>query len=80
MPEVPAIAETVPASCSAVGSECGPGRDAGAGIGRLRRDPGGDAVPAMKERVAGLGYEAAGSTPEEFAEFQAREIARTANW
>ncbi|WP_043342528.1 Bug family tripartite tricarboxylate transporter substrate binding protein [Belnapia moabensis] len=35
-------------------------------------------VPAMRERVASLGYEAVGSTAEEFAEFQVREIARTA--
>jgi tripartite-type tricarboxylate transporter receptor subunit TctC len=35
-------------------------------------------VPAMRERMAELGYDAVGSTPEEFASFQQAEITRTA--
>jgi tripartite-type tricarboxylate transporter receptor subunit TctC len=80
MPEVPAIAETVPGFVfrSWLGVLAPAGTPAPV-IGRLSAEiQAAMRVPAMKERVAGLGYEAVGSTPEEFAEFQAREIARTA--
>ncbi|WP_431270385.1 Bug family tripartite tricarboxylate transporter substrate binding protein [Dankookia sp. P2] len=35
-------------------------------------------VPAMRDRMAELGYDAVGSTAEEFADFQRSEITRTA--
>jgi tripartite-type tricarboxylate transporter receptor subunit TctC len=35
-------------------------------------------TPAMRARMTQLGYDAVGSTPEEFAAFQQRELVRTA--
>jgi tripartite-type tricarboxylate transporter receptor subunit TctC len=80
MPEVPAIAETVPGFTfrSWLGVLAPAGTPAPV-VARLSAEiQAAMRAPAMKERVAGLGYEAVGSTPEEFAGFQAREIARTA--
>ena len=82
MPEVPAIAETVPGFVfrSWLGVLAPAGTPAPV-IGRLSAEiQAAMRVPAMKERVAGLGYEAVGSTPEEFAEFQARRSPGPPNW
>jgi len=80
LPEVPAISETVPGFVfrSWLGVLAPAGTPAPA-IARLSAEiQAAMRVPAMQERVAGLGYEAVGSTAEEFAAFQAAEIARTA--
>jgi tripartite-type tricarboxylate transporter receptor subunit TctC len=80
MPEVPTVAETVPGFVfrSWLGVLAPAGTPAPV-VARLSAEiQAAMRVPAMRERVAGLGYEAVGSTPEEFAAFQAREIARTA--
>jgi tripartite-type tricarboxylate transporter receptor subunit TctC len=80
MPDVPAIAETVPGFVfrSWLGVLAPAGTPAAA-VARISAEI--QAVmkrPEMQERVAQLGYEAVGSTAEEFATFQQAEIARTA--
>ena len=80
MPEVPAIAETVTGfQFRSWLGVLAPAGTPPAAVARLS-----DEIqkvmklPAMQARVAELGYEAVGSTAEEFASFQLAEIARTA--
>jgi len=80
MPEVPAIAETVPGfQFRSWLGVLAPAGTPPAVVARLS-----DEIqkamkqPAMQAKVAELGYEAVGSTAEEFAAFQQAEIARTA--
>ncbi|WP_158291955.1 Bug family tripartite tricarboxylate transporter substrate binding protein [Paracraurococcus ruber] len=80
MPEVPSIAETLPGFTfrSWLGVLAPAGTPPPV-IARLSAEiQAAMRVPAMRDRVAGLGYEAVGSTAEEFAAFQAQEITRTA--
>jgi len=80
LPEVPTISEQVPGYV--FHSWLGVFAPAGtppAAVARLSQEiQAAMRVPAMRERMAELGYDAVGSTPEEFASFQQAEIARTA--
>ncbi|MCB4824162.1 Bug family tripartite tricarboxylate transporter substrate binding protein [Roseicella aerolata] len=80
LPEVPTISEQVPGYVFR--SWLGVFAPAGtppAVVARLSQEiQAAMRVPAMRERMAELGYDAVGSTPEEFASFQQVEIARTA--
>ncbi len=80
LPEVPSVSETVPdfAFNSWLGI-LAPAGTPPAAVSRISREI---ALalrrPEIRERMEQLGYEPVGSTPEEFASFQAAEVRRTA--
>jgi tripartite-type tricarboxylate transporter receptor subunit TctC len=80
LPEVPAIAEELPGYVftSWLGVFA-PAGTPGPAVARLSREiAAAMRVPAVRERMQGLGYEPVGSTAEEFASFQAAELPRVA--
>jgi tripartite-type tricarboxylate transporter receptor subunit TctC len=78
MPDLPTVAETLPGyetvAWFGVLAPAGTPRDVvnrlSAEIGRIARSP------EMRERLAGMGAEPVGGTPEEFAAVMARDIAK----
>jgi tripartite-type tricarboxylate transporter receptor subunit TctC len=80
LPDVPAISEALPGY--EVAGWVGLFAPAGTPVAAVERisQEAGEAVrtPALKVRLAELGFEAVGSTPEDFATFQAREIPKWA--
>jgi tripartite-type tricarboxylate transporter receptor subunit TctC len=80
LPEVPSIGETVPgydfSSWLGVFAPAGTPAPVVAALSRAIAEA--MKTPAMRARMTQLGYDAVGSTPEEFAAFQQRELVRTA--
>jgi tripartite-type tricarboxylate transporter receptor subunit TctC len=80
LPDVPAIAEELPGYdfSSWLGVFAPAGTPAPV-VARLSREiAAAMRTPEIQARMAQLGYDAVGSTAEEFASFQAKEISRTA--